>query len=113
MLSRIYLVERDTASDILPAHKSVSRAARVAIVAAINEHPGIRYEELTDPHNRKPVIAVTFNDELSMDHFDGLIEATFSLTGIRVRVMRATKAYAARQAHNGNSNRYGCATRGP
>jgi hypothetical protein len=88
MLGRVYTFERDAAADVLPQHDLVSQAAIDAIVAAINEQPGVRYEELTDFENAKPVFAVNFANPVCMDHFDRFIEATLKLGGVRIAAMQ-------------------------
>jgi hypothetical protein len=87
MLGRVYTFERDPSSVLFPTTELVSTAAVRAVVAAINDQPGIRYEELTDSDNAKPIIALLFADALRLQHFDGLIEATLKLCGVRVHVV--------------------------
>ena len=84
MLGRVYTFERDQSSALFPTVELVSTAAVRAVVAAINDQPGIRYEELTDSDNPKPIVALLFADAVRMAHFDGLIEVTLKLCGVRV-----------------------------
>lgn len=84
MLVRVYTFERDAQADTLPADARVSTAAIGALIAAINERFGIQFEELTEPDNHRPVIAVLFAGPVCRHHFDGLIEATLKLSGVRI-----------------------------
>jgi hypothetical protein len=87
MLGRVYTFERDPSSDLFPTTELVSTAAVRAVVAAINDQPGIRYEELTDSDNARPILALLFADALRMERFDRLIEATLKLCGVRISVV--------------------------
>ena len=92
MLGRVYTFERDHSSVVFPTIELVSTAAGRAVVAAINEQEGIRFEELTDSDNPKPIIALLFSDVVRMEHFDRLIDATLKLCGVRVSVVHGPEA---------------------
>ena len=100
MFGRVYTFERNTAADILSPYELVSSAAIGAIMAAINGRPGIRFEMLSDADDPRPAVAVLFANAISMEHFDGLIEATLALSGVKVSVAHAppTPAPAAQDA---------------
>lgn len=89
MLGRVYTFERDGAEQV--ASESVSKTAINAVVAAINDTPGIRYEELTDPDNPRPIIAMLFADSRRMQQFDELVAATLKLSAIKVSVAHAAE----------------------
>ena len=89
MLGRVYTFEREIV-DFAPTYELVSTAAVGAVLAAMNGRPGIRFEMLTDADNPKPVIAVLFSNAISMAYFDGLVEATLRVSGIKVSVMQVT-----------------------
>jgi len=93
MLGRVYTFERD-AADYVPSHELVSNLAVNAVMAAINGRPGIRFEMLTDADDLRPVVAVLFANPISMTYFDGLVEATLKLSGVRVSVMNGAGAPA-------------------
>ena len=78
-------------ADSLPRDARVSSAATAALVAAINERPGIQFEELTEPCNHHPVVALLFTGPVCMQHFDGLIEATSKVAGVRICAMQELK----------------------
>jgi len=88
MLCRIYTFERDTAWEHMPLHACVSTAANDAIAAASYAQDGVRHEELTDPHNPRPMIAVLFQNAEQMLRMDRIIGAALKLGGIKVGVMR-------------------------
>jgi len=92
MSVRVYTFERDHASEVLGPAACVSSAAAAALTAAINERP-IRFEQLTEPGNPHPVMAVLFADPICMQHFDGLIDATLKLSGVRALSMRELDAH--------------------
>ena len=102
MLGRVYTFERD-ASEFAPSCELVSNAAVGAVLAAINGRSGIRFEVLTDADNPKPVIAVLFSNPLSMAYFDGLLEATLRISGIRARVMHAGRVPAMADQETGSA----------
>jgi len=89
MLGRVYTFERNVAADILSPYELVSSAAIGAIVAAINGRSGIRFEVLSDADDPQPAVAVLFSNPISMEHFDGLIEATLALSGVKLSVAEA------------------------
>src|SRR6476659_220624 len=91
---RVYKLERNAATDMLPAGQSVSAAAAIALAAAINGQAGIRFEELTEPNNPRPIVAVIFADPFCRQHFDSLIEATLELSGIRAIEVRELEPHA-------------------
>jgi len=64
----------------------VSEAASRAIQAAINDREGIRYQELTDPANPKPVFAVLFADPELRASFDQLFASALKLCGLRANL---------------------------
>ena len=69
MLGRVYTFERDEQTNALHGLEVVSSSAVNAIVAAINDQPGIRFEELTDADNPRPVIVVLFAGAKQMQIF--------------------------------------------
>ena len=86
MLGCVYMFEREgTPGDIQHA---ISVIATRAIEAGINERPGIRYQELTEPTNPKPVFSVLFNDPSEKPPFDSLFERALKLCGLRVTTLR-------------------------
>lgn len=89
MLGRVYTFERDVASGLSATPESVSKAAIDAVIAAIGDAPGIRYEELTDSDNAQPIIAMLFSDPQRMQRFDELVAATLKLSAIKVSVAHA------------------------
>ena len=91
MLCRIYTFEREAAWRRVPIHACVSVAAVDAIVAAIDASDDIRYEELTDPHNPRPIIAVLFRTVEQLLRMDRLIAAQLEFSGIKVGIMRAQR----------------------
>jgi hypothetical protein len=88
MLGRVYTFERDAEKDSFPAHELVSQVAIDALVFAINQLPGLRYEELTDFENIRPMFAVSFANEECMKRFDHLIGATLKIGGLKVAAMQ-------------------------
>ena len=90
MLGRVYTFERDESADQLHGLELVSASAVNAIVAAINDQPGIRFEELTDSDNPRPVIVVLFAGARQMEFFDELILPALRLTGVRAKIVHAT-----------------------
>jgi hypothetical protein len=70
------------------SNESVSTAASRAIEAAINDRPGIHYQELTDPANSKPVFAVLFADAEQKPYFEKLFESTLKFCGLRANLAR-------------------------
>jgi len=90
MLGRVYTFERDEQTDALHGLELVSASAVNAIVAAINDQPGIRFEELTDGDNPRPVIVVLFAGSKQMQYFDELIGSALRLSGVRARVVHDT-----------------------
>lgn len=107
MAVRIYKFEKNAESDILPRGVSVSAAAGEALAAAINGQP-IFCEELTEPGNARPIVAVVFADPLSVQHFDSLIEATLELSGIQACEVRDLEPHSllglGRSAKAGSAN---------
>ena len=91
MLCRIYTFERDTAWRRVPIHACVSIAAVDAINRAIDAPDDIRYEELTDPHNPRPIIAVLFRTPEQVLQMDRFIAAHLEFSGIKVGIMRAPR----------------------
>lgn len=94
MLGRVYTFERDERTDALHGLELVSASAVNAIVAAINDQPGIRFEELTDPDNPRPVIVVLFAGAKQMQYFDELIEPALRLSGVHARIVHDTESVA-------------------
>ena len=94
MLGRVYTFERDEQTDALHGLELVSASAVNAIVAAINDQPGIRFEELTDTDNPRPVIVVLFAGAKQMQYFDELIGSALRLSGVRARVVHDTASAA-------------------
>jgi len=91
MLGRVYTFERDIeAADTLHGLEMVAASAVNAIVAAINDQPGIRYEELTDGDNARPVIVVLFSGPKQMEYFDELLEPALRLSAVRARIVHDT-----------------------
>jgi len=70
------------------AEQKISTMASRAIEAGINERPGIRYQELTDPSNPKPVFAVLFAESGQQTLFENLFEPALKLCGLRVSALR-------------------------
>src|SRR5437868_6045165 len=68
------------------SNESVSIAASRAIEAAINDRQGIRYQELTDPANRKPIFAVLFAGAELRASFEKLFESALNLCGLRANL---------------------------
>lgn len=85
MLGCVYMFEKTPAHG---AEQAVSTLVIKAIEASINERPGIRYQELTDPSNAKPIFAVLFADLGHKALFDNLFEPALKLCGLRVSVLR-------------------------
>ena len=94
MLGRVYTFERHEQTDALHGLELVSSAAVNAIFAAINDQPGIRFEELTDSDNPRPVIVVLFAGAKQMQYFDELISPALRLSGVRARVVHDTESIA-------------------
>ena len=90
MLGRVYTFERESGADAEYGLETVAASAVNAITAAINDQPGIRYEELTDGDNARPVIVVLFAGPKQMDYFDELLEAALRLSAVRARVVHDT-----------------------
>src|SRR5579859_4034189 len=90
MLGRVYTFERDIDADTLHGLELVAASATNAIVAAINDQPGIRFEELTDGDNARPVIVVLFAGPKQMEYFDELLDAALRLSAVRVRIVHDT-----------------------
>lgn len=116
MSVRVYKFERNAATDLLAPEHSVSAAAADALTAAINGQPMIRYEELTESNNPRPIVAVVFADPICMQHFDSLIEATLELSGVRAHEVRELEPHAPlevgrlRKAESANDSAKGGAT---
>jgi len=79
------------------AEFSTSARAKAAIEAAINERPGFRYQELTEPHNPKPMFAVSFTNDSTKIMFEGLFARALELSGLRVNLVRALEIGAIAQ----------------
>jgi len=92
MLGRVYAFERDEHTNALHGLELVAASAVNAIVAAINDQPGIRFEELTDSDNPRPVIVVLFAGPKQMEYFDELIDPAMRLSGVRARVVHSTES---------------------
>src|SRR5579871_1195035 len=90
MLGRVYTFERDIEADTLHGLELVSASAVNAIVAAINDQPGIRYEELTDGDNARPVIVVLFAGPKQMEYFDELLQPALRLSAVTARIVHDT-----------------------
>ena len=90
MLGRVYTFEHDIDADTLHGLETVSASAVNAIVAAINDQPGIRFEELTDGDNARPVIVVLFSGPKQMEYFDELLEPALRLSAVRARIVHDT-----------------------
>jgi hypothetical protein len=86
MSRSVYMFER--VGTQTSSNEPVSMAATRAIEAAINDRPGIHYQELTDPANSKPVFAVLFADAEQQPHFERLFESALKLCGLRVNLTR-------------------------
>jgi hypothetical protein len=72
-----YIFERDEHIPEGSIQQTVSVRAQAAIVAAAADQPEIRHEELTDPSNPYPVIAVVFADpELAEPFANRLVECS-------------------------------------
>jgi len=87
MLGCVYMFESD-GTPVDGAATSISTMISRAIETGINERPGIRYQELTDPSNPKPVFAVMFTDAGQKTLFDNLFEPALKLCGVRVSSLR-------------------------
>jgi hypothetical protein len=87
MLRCAYMFETDGTS-ACGAEQKISTMASRAIEAGINERPGIRYQELTDPSNPKPVFAVLFAEAGQQTLFETLFEPALKLCGLRVSALR-------------------------
>ena len=98
MLGRVYTFERDLSSANGATCESVSATAINAVIAAINDTPGIRYEELTESDNPRPIIAMLFADSKRMASFDELVAATLRLSAITVSVAHAEQLQQLRPA---------------
>jgi len=70
------------------SNEPVSTAASRTIEAAINDRPGIHYQELTDPANPKPVFAVLFADAEHQAEFERFFESALKFCGLRANVAR-------------------------
>ena len=92
MLGRVYTFGRDEHTDALYGLELVAASAVTAIVAAINDQPGIRFEELTESDNPRPIIVVLFAGAKQMEYFDELIEPALRLSGVRARVVHDTES---------------------
>lgn len=86
MLGCVYMFENDgTPASVAEA---ISTVASRAIEASISQWPDIRFQELTDPSNSKPIFAVLFAEVGQKALFDNLFEPTLKLCGLRVSVLR-------------------------
>ena len=86
MLGRVYTFQRDFTVDFPPYAETVAAAAVNAIVAASNALGGIRYEELTEADNPRPIVAMLFPDAARMPQFDALLGAALAPRAITVTV---------------------------
>lgn len=92
MLGRVYTFECDEQTNALHGLELVSASAINAIIAAINDEPGVRFEELTESDNPRPIVVVLFAGRKQMQYFDELIGPALRLSGVRARVMQDTES---------------------
>ena len=97
MLGSVYTFE-SASGEAVPNVGLVSELAARAIEVGINEHPGIRYQELTDPTNPKPVFAVFFPDSIQKGFFEDLFGRALEVCGLRVNIVHALKKGKPEQA---------------
>ena len=88
MFGYVYTFESEGNQEAI-GEPSVSVKAGRAIEAGINEHPGMRYQELTDPGNPRPMFAVLFAEPQQQDFFETLFQPALKLCGLRVAATRA------------------------
>ena len=89
MLGKVYIFEREQRpGDHRPAG-ALSPWVRAAIRAAAKSNSGIRIEELTDPHNARPVVAILFEGAVPTEPFERRLKALLAKDGVRVRVIRS------------------------
>ena len=89
MFGCVYMFESEGARNDITPQQTASMAAATAIAAGINDRTGIRYQELTDPGNPKPVFAVLFENFRDKEQFESLFEPALKLSGLRVSMMSA------------------------
>ena len=97
MLGYVYMFERD-GTPTGGADQAISTVASRAIEAGVNEQPGIRYQELTDPSNPKPVFAVLFAEARLKTLFENLFEPALKLCGLRISTLRALADHVSENA---------------
>ena len=97
MLGCVYMFESEGTSG--GTEQAISVIATRAIEAGINERPGIRYQELTEPANPKPVFSVLFDDPRQKPLFENLFEPAVRLCGLRVSTLQVPTGSGAADGH--------------
>lgn len=92
MFGCVYMFESEGAQNVGTPQQTASVAAATAIAAGINDRTSIRYQELTDPANPKPVFAVLFENFRDKEQFERLFEPALKLSGLRATTTSAPPA---------------------
>ena len=83
MLGCIYCFERVLADDVT----SASQATDTILKAATHGVRGIRFHELTDPKNPKPLFAVLFANTTAKEYFEDMLACLLEANGLRATVL--------------------------
>ena len=90
MLGRVYIFEREQALDAGLFIETLSSRVLEAVSQAMKARSEIRFEELTDPHNARPMVAMLFDRVADIVPFDRQLRALLAKEGVRVRVLRTS-----------------------
>lgn len=98
MPSRVYTFSRDRKTSDIETTRLASTDAIISIAVASAGLAGISYEELTESHNPRPMVAVSFTQPTQLQTFSNRLSAALHVRGLRIRKTRVTPGAAAKGA---------------